>query len=59
MKGLDIFDKVLGWISLIICTALTVLCVYWMVKNDSVLPIPLIFVCVIGDIIFYRELIKK
>ena len=59
MKSLDVFDKILGWISLIICTALAVLCAYWMGKNNSALPIPLIVACVIGCVISYRELIKK
>lgn len=59
MKSLDVFDKVLGWVSLTICTALAVLCIYWMGKNNSALPIPLVVCCIISSVVIYRELIKK
>ena len=53
------FDKILGCICVLICTIMALLCAYWMLKNNSALPVPLFILSIIGAVVFYREMIKE
>lgn len=53
------FDKLLGYVCILVCTAMALLCAYWCVKNNSALPVPLMVVSIVGVVVFYREMIRS